>query len=159
MEKQITTEFLQAVSGLMKSAHQLRPNQKMHMGEFKMLGMIHKIMEERAENKVDEIGIKVSELSQMQHATRPATTKMLNTLEEKGYIERITDKKDRRVVYVRLSDGGNTMIKDALETMHALAEKLIDKMGKEDSLELVRLLNKLNVIFSEELKSIKCTKE
>lgn len=171
MENQITRDFLQSVNHLRKGTHQFRMNFNIPMGEFKMLGIIHEFTlhrtdkrqcpvsgeddqkRERLNQEKREPGIKVSELSTLLHSTRPATTKMLNSLEAKGYIERVTDTKDRRVVYVRLSESGQSIIMDALEKMHSIAEKIIIKMGNEDSRELIRLLEKLSQIVSEEFKN------
>ena len=40
-----------------------------------------------------------TELSEVMEVTKPAISKMLNVLEDKGYIERQQDSKDRRAVY------------------------------------------------------------
>ena len=106
MEKTITHEFLVIMNKLRRVMKMNHPKNAVHQGEFMMLGAIHSCMEEKRENHIEEPGVKVSELSEILHSTKPATSKMLSALEEKDYIERISDKKDRRVVYIRLSANG-----------------------------------------------------
>ncbi len=96
----------------------------------------------KLETHIEDPGVKVSELSEMVHSTKPATSKMLKALEEKGYIERISDKKDRRVVYIRLSSTGEKKIREAFVRMQDFAEHTINRLGEDDSRELVRILNK-----------------
>ncbi len=142
MEKTITHDFLVIMNNLRKLTHKHHHKDMVHQGEFMMLGAIHNCMEEKGENHIEEPGVKVSELSGIVHSTKPATSKMLAALEEKGYIERIPDKKDRRVVYIRLSAVGEKKIKEAFAKMHDIAYRTIDRLGEEDARELIRILNK-----------------
>ncbi len=152
MEKAITHEFLVIMDKLHKLMNKNHPKNMVHRGEFMMLGAIHGCMQEKISKDINEPGIKVSELSSRLHSTNPATSKMLNVLEEKGYIERVPDKKDRRVVYIRLSAGGERLIKEALHRMHLFADRTIKRLGEEDAKELIRILNKFYDAVNEELK-------
>lgn len=162
MEKTITHDFLVIMNKLRKLTKQHHHKDMVHQGEFMMLGAIHSCMEEKDENHIDEPGVKVSELSEIVHSTKPATSKMLSALEEKGYIERISDKKDRRVVYIRLSAPGEKKLKDAFVFMHDFADRTITRLGEEDAKELIRIMNKLyDAVFEEmaEMKGRSCNKE
>lgn len=156
MDKSISYEFVVIMNKLRKLTHKYHPKGMVHPGEFMMLGAIHGYMKEkhagcgkesikkeddRKENEYNEPGVKISDLSEMIHSTKPATSKMLNILEEKGYIERIADKKDRRVVYVRLSNEGEKIITDAFKQMYEFADNTISRMGESDAKELIRLMN------------------
>ncbi len=86
-------------------------------------------------------GMKMSELSSQMQITPAAATHMINALEDVGYIERLADPADRRVVLVKLTDDGQQTI-DALKaqflrTLSGLATFL----GEQDTRELVRLLS------------------
>lgn len=152
MEKTITHDFLVVLNKLRKLTNKQHHNKGMvHHGEFMMLGAIHNCMEEKLENHIEDPGVKVSELSELVHSTKPATSKMLNALEEKGYIERISDKRDRRVVYIRLSAAGEKKIKEAFSRMHDFAEHTISRMGEEDAKDLIRILNKFYDAAYEEI--------
>ncbi len=154
MEKTITHEFLLVINKLRKLTYRHRQKDMVHQGEFMMLSAIYNRMEEKHENRIDEPGVKVSELSGLIHSTNPATSKMLNALEEKGYIERISDNKDRRVVYIRLSFAGEKKIKEAFHKMRHFADCTIKRLGEEDAKELIRILNKFYDAVNEELKEM-----
>ena len=93
------------------------------------------------ENKdSDARGLKVSDLSTKLNITPAGVTHMINSLEEAGYIERLADPADRRVVLVRPTDKSLEII----EKMHAehldFLQGLVDFLGEQDSKELIRLL-------------------
>lgn len=151
MEKTITHEFLVIMNKLRRVMKMNHPKNAVHQGEFMMLGAIHSCMEEKRENHIEEPGVKVSELSEILHSTKPATSKMLSALEEKDYIERISDKKDRRVVYIRLSANGEKKMKEAFNRMHKFADRTISRLGEEDAMDLIRILNKFYDAVYEEM--------
>jgi len=152
MEKTITHDFLLIMNNLRKLTSKHHQKDMVHQGEFMMLGAIYNCLEEKSESNIEEPGVKVSELSNIIHSTKPATSKMLRALEEKGYIERISDKKDRRVVYIRLSVVGEKKMKEAFNRMHDFADRTIKRLGEEDAKELIRMLNKFYKAVEEELK-------
>lgn len=152
MDKTITHDFLLIINNLRKLTNKHHHKDMVHQGEFMMLGAINNCLEEKKENNINEPGVKVSELSCTVHSTKPATSKMLRALEEKGYIERISDDKDRRVVYIRLSADGEKKLKEAFNRMHHFADRTIKRLGEEDAKELIRMLKKFYEAVDEELK-------
>ncbi|MPM55768.1 hypothetical protein SDC9_102565 [bioreactor metagenome] len=79
---------------------------------------------------------------------------MLNVMEEKGYIERVSNKSDRRVVYVKLTKEGEEFLKDQNRKFENFTCQVIEKMGEEDTDNLIRLFGKLYDVI-EELQSEK----
>ncbi len=97
-------------------------------------------------------GKKVSELSSKMGITPAGVTHMINSLEEGGFVERLADPADRRVVLVKPTDKAievfESMKAEFLETLKGLVEFL----GENDSKEFIRLL-------SSTLSYIRDTKE
>lgn len=91
----------------------------------------------------DEGGVKVSDISKYMKVTSPTITQFLNTLEEKGLVERVMDPKDRRAVRVRLTTEGHTVAEQAHEAFKAHFRGLVDYLGEEDSRTLSLLLRKV----------------
>ena len=78
---------------------------------------------------------------------KPTTSKMLNNLEDKGYINRLSDKKDRRVTYIDLTQKGVDLLQKHHRSMINYTNEVINRLGEEDTKTLVKLLNKLcNII-------------
>jgi len=91
-------------------------------------------------NRPASDGIKASELSKFLQVTGPAVTHNLNTLEKAGYVERVSDPADRRIVLVRLTKAGQQIMELANETFLDSLKGLIAFLGDKDSTELLRLL-------------------
>lgn len=89
----------------------------------------------------DSRGIKISDLSTRLQITPPGVTHRINSLEEGGYVERLADSADRRVVLVKPTAKGKHIIElmnaEFLETLN----ELIVFLGEQDSKELIRLLS------------------
>lgn len=153
MDKTLSDEFVSMLNKIKKINHQHHSKTMVHQGEFMMLGAIHGCMIEKKELNQIEPGIKVSELSEKIHSTKPATSKMLNVLEEKGYINRIPDPKDRRVVYISLSPEGDKMIQNAMGMMHNFLNRTISRLGEEDARDLIRLMNRFYEAMVEEMNN------
>ena len=72
-------------------------------------------------------------------------------MEDKGYISRSSNKSDRRVVYVKLTEEGENFLREENIKFENFTYKIVEKMGEEDTDNLIRLFNRLcNVI--EELQ-------
>ena len=52
----------------------------------------------------------LSELNSYLNFTRPNLSQTINKLEDKGYVERVVLKDDRRVTYIRLTENGKSKI-------------------------------------------------
>lgn len=76
------------------------------LAEFDMthaqFGIFRKLLDSRGE-------ISAGDLAREWHYDSGAMTRMLDRLEEKGFVERSRSPADRRVVLVRLSDKGRTL--------------------------------------------------
>ena len=94
-------------------------------------------------------GIKTSDLTKNLCITKPATSKALNSLEEKGYIQRSSNKTDRRVVYVKLTEEGKLYLEEQNIKFKNFTCKVVEKMGEEDTDNLIRLFDKLYNIIEE----------
>jgi DNA-binding MarR family transcriptional regulator len=156
MDIEITREFVTVIGKVKKLFQRNKPQGSVHSGEFMMLGAISHCMEDILERNPDAPGVMVSELVERTHSSKSAASKMLRTLEEKGYTERVTDKKDRRVVYVKLSKSGEQILQNAFEHLQNFADKTLKKLGEEDGREFVRILNKFYQILYDEMKEQHC---
>jgi DNA-binding MarR family transcriptional regulator len=81
-----------------------------------------------------------SDISNKLNISRPSVTAMLNILEEKGYIERILNKDDRRKMYVKLTEDGNNKVLKEFQNLKDTITYIADNLGDEDSDNLIRIL-------------------
>lgn len=94
-------------------------------------------------------GVTISALSERLKISKSAVSQMINVLEDKGYVERITTKNDRRIVYVRLTEIGEQSLEKSLRSLLESLNQVFVRMGDEDTETLLRLLNKLYVIVED----------
>lgn len=68
---------------------------------------------------------------------------ILNRLEDKGLIVRIHDHKDRRKVYIHLTDEGRQLAAKKMEELYAQLHGLLLNLGDDDAREYLRLTKKV----------------
>ncbi|EIT84787.1 MarR family transcriptional regulator [Fictibacillus macauensis ZFHKF-1] len=85
----------------------------------------------------------VADLSQKMSLTSGATTTLLNQLEGEELIRRVRDEKDRRVVWIRLTEIGTGLISSILEKRNLFWAEMISTLTTEEQDEYIRLLKKI----------------
>ena len=73
----------------------------------------------------------------------PGITGLIDRLERAGFVHRLRCEKDRRVIYVALTDQGTKTLADLDEPLLALHRKLTGHLSQGDLKDLIRLLEKL----------------
>lgn len=108
-------------------------------------------------------GITIGELAEMYNVSKPAISNLIKEKEEKGFVERQTDKSDRRVVWVKLTDAGKAELERAKRYWEELGEKIEQKFGEKNLDLFITLINRLaevvNEIISEERANEKSKRE
>ena len=85
-----------------------------------------------------EDGIKVSDLCRKLYLDNGTVTPLLKKMEAEGYIKRVRESKDERVVTVRLTEKGWAMRESVKDIPMAVGSGV--KLSEEDAVELYRLL-------------------
>lgn len=78
----------------------------------------------------------LSELNSYLNFTRPNLSTTINKLEDKGYVERVVLKDDRRVTYIRLTENGKAKYDEIFTRLENIAKIL----GEEDTDKLIELV-------------------
>src|SRR5712692_5064514 len=73
----------------------------------------------------------------------PGITGLIDPLEQAGFVNRLRCEKDRRMIYVALTDQGMTTLATLDEPLVALHHKLIGHLSQAELKELIRLLEKV----------------
>lgn len=103
--------------------------------------------------------INCSQISNRLHISKPAVSKLLNTLEEKGYVQRQVDQNDRRAVLVCLTPLGKQYLHQKGEMMKTLMERIIHRFGEQNAQQLICLLEELYAAAKDELEMLGCSRE
>jgi DNA-binding MarR family transcriptional regulator len=73
----------------------------------------------------------------------PGITGLIDRLEQAGLVNRVRCEKDRRVIYVALTEQGATTLADLDEPLAALRHQLLGHLSRAELQELIRLLAKV----------------
>ncbi len=93
--------------------------------------------------------VKAGDLSGELGINKSALSRMLKAFEEKGLVERVNSKDDRREVYIYLTDEGEKVCKTAQDSIGKKIEEFFLRMGESDTQEIVRLIEKSMKIWEE----------
>ena len=80
----------------------------------------------------------------------PGITGLIDRLEQAGLVVRKRCQKDRRVVWVTLTEKGQKTLAALDEPLERLHKRLLGHLSKTESKELIRLLEKAREAWSEE---------
>src|ERR1700679_76332 len=122
-----TSDRLQIRSARLLREHGLTPSQ------YNILRIL------RGEGKP----LPILEIASRTIAVVPGITGLIDRLEQAGFVNRLRCEKDRRVIYVALTDHADKTLADLDEPLIALHRKLLGHLSPDDLRDLTRLLEKL----------------
>ena len=85
--------------------------------------------------------------------SKPAVSKLLNVMEDKGYIRRERRDSDRKSVYIALTDKAVAILEEQKATASVVTKKIFAEMGMEKAKELLANMN----LFYECYKKVEAT--
>lgn len=144
-EKQLLEQWIQSTRRLERMRFCALRTQ-MSRGEFFLLCRVQKGKEEpgviRGTTLARETGLKM-----------PAISRTLGALEKKGWIERETDTRDRRNIWIRLTEEGRQQLEAEQERILFFMKQVLGQMGEEDVRVMIGLCHKMADIIEEKLRS------
>lgn len=90
--------------------------------------------------------ILVGEIASEMALTPSRVTNIIRTLEKKGYVSRENDEKDRRKVYISLTEDGDRHISAQYQNALRTYSLLFERLGEQDSREYFRILERIHEI-------------
>jgi DNA-binding MarR family transcriptional regulator len=94
-------------------------------------------------------GLMVSQISKRLNVARPTVTQLVNSLQQKDFLDKHSDDKDKRVVRITLSETGRKLTQKGSEDFYRRFEGLADYLGEKKSDELSELLGDVYNYFSQ----------
>lgn len=144
-EKDITREFLDAMTGVRKASKIPHFFSELSYSEL----AVFRAMRFLSDGCLPEELVKTSDISAHLQISKPALSQVINKLEDKGLVERVTQKSDRRSAYVRFTRKGIGMFKRQNAQMHEAISMVVEKMGYEDTLRFIALMKKFHEVVAQ----------
>lgn len=94
-------------------------------------------------------GITPSELSEILDVSLPRVASVLNSLEAKKLISKMTDSEDKRKTIVNITKVGKELVLNKKEEAINKLAKIIEKLDEDDINEYIRLAKKIGKIMEE----------
>ena len=94
-------------------------------------------------------GISISELRDALEVSMPRSVSIVNTLESKKMITKVTDENDKRKTIIYITKKGKEEILNKKELAIEHMSKIIERVDEKDVDEYIRLAKKLNNIIQE----------
>jgi len=92
---------------------------------------------------------KTSDIAEFLLVSRSDATRIVDTLVHKGFIDRVYDKNDRRVIRLKITKEGKRVFEDIRKELITNFSEIIIKMEKEDSEALMRGMKALCDVLKE----------
>ena len=105
----------------------------LNKGEFVLMNGIYHVQKKIGSGP----GVKMSDLAEYTHALPPAVSRSIKALEEKGYVRRFVDQKDRRNTLVEITKSGQEILDESNEIMNEFIRRVFEKTDKEEMARLV----------------------
>lgn len=97
----------------------------------------------------DSPGVSISMLSRLLRVASPTVTQLVNNIEESGLVTRTVDPDDRRSVHVKLTEKGETLVRETGEQICSMFAGLVNRLGEEKSNQLAGLMGEVFEYFNE----------
>ena len=101
----------------------------------------------------EKTALSVTELSNLLQITPAGVTHLINPLEEAGYLERLPDPNDRRIVLIGLTDKGTETAEALIAEVQEQVIGLINHLGEEDSQTFFRLMSRAIEFFASQFET------
>jgi DNA-binding MarR family transcriptional regulator len=132
---EITQELFQLLKQFSRLKWEKKDFQGLKRSEFEFLVILEMMLDEGV------TGVSASDLSSQLQITPAGVTHLINPLEEAGYIERLSDPTDRRVVLIGLTSKGRDLAEILIQEGHESLVGVVDHLGEKDSRTLIRLMS------------------
>lgn len=77
--------------------------------------------------------------------SKPVLSRVMKSLEQKEMVERIVPAHNHRIVQYALSKKGKDLLVEGAKQMHQKTKELIELMGKDNALQLIKSIQLLNL--------------
>lgn len=101
--------------------------------------------------KTNQEKMTASQLCEYMHMLKSQMNRTLNSMEEKGYINRMRSEKDKRKIYIQLNHEHLDIYLKQHQNILSKINKIISQFGEERVRETIKMINLLSSICEEVL--------
>jgi len=133
-----TSREQEAYLSLLRTADALQAQIEAALKEFQLTGTQYNALRILRGAGVD--GLPCREIGERMITHDPDITRLLNRLEDRGLVERTRDKRDRRVIYGKITAGGIKLLREMDAPIEKRGRELLRHVGQTKLKQLIALL-------------------
>ncbi|RUA10654.1 MAG: MarR family transcriptional regulator [Flavobacteriia bacterium] len=84
-----------------------------------------------------------NDLALITNRSKTSLTRLINTIEKKGFVHRVHSKEDKRINYIYLTEKGKEIFERSLPILQNLIKRLQEGIDPEDLKNTIKVLNKI----------------
>jgi len=148
MEQTKGTRLLRACVDIRRQLGRLFAGGDLSQGEYFVLKTLCEKQNSKRETGFEGC-LRAAFLSERLEMKRPMISRILNTLEARGYISRAIDKSNRRSFEIQLTKSGEAALERAEHNLFGIADRLETELGDADMEKLIALLSRVAEIYRD----------
>lgn len=137
-----TTELFRSMDRVRRAWHSVSPCDTLSKSQFGTLMAIYHFEIAQQSDSEPQL-VKLSALANSMGQSLPALSQRVKLLEDIGYVRRIPDPSDRRIMGIQLTDEGKEVLFLARQRFDSILSDASNHLGAETSDKLISLLNQL----------------
>lgn len=145
---ELTREMLM----LKKRIHHLKMSTSLSASVFGFLKTIHNHAVKQTFKDEEKTVMRLNDLFEKIHVSRPAISKILKECEMKEYVFRIASESDKRYVYVGLTEYGEKVLHQAECEINSSIQWMISQFDENEKEQMKNLIIKINQVLDEFMK-------
>jgi DNA-binding MarR family transcriptional regulator len=128
----------EAYLSLLRTADALETQVEAQLGEFGLTGTQYNAL--RILRGAGPEGLPCREIGERMITRDPDITRLLNRLEDRGLAERTRTKRDRRVVYGKITAAGLKLLREMDKPLDKFGREMLRHVGQDKLKQLIELL-------------------
>lgn len=123
----------------------IRGNRVLKEMSFNEMIVCHILLYYQQRNKL----ITATDLCEQMHLLKSQMNTMITSLENRGYVERLRSKNDRRKVYVKMTETGAAEYTREHEKIIEIMQAILNEIGEENADFLAKMLDAATRIYQQ----------
>ena len=131
LEEEVYLNLLRTADALFRRQEELLKRVELSPAQYNVLRILRGAEPE---------GLACKEIAERMLTRDPDVTRLLDRLEKRGLVRRSRDRRDRRVIVVRISKSGLRLLTDLDQPVSELSREDLKHLGNDKLRQLIRLL-------------------
>lgn len=129
-------ELLREMDRLRRAWKQAIPNTGINKSEFFTLYTLrHPQGHDHSCSSSELVPMTLSSLAKTMKQSLPAVSQRITKLEELGYVRRVPDERDRRTLWIHLTQSGTALLQSTGEEMLGKLERVLQRLDTQDGVD------------------------